>query len=179
MPYGCVDPDHFNAAIGTQESHWDVINYLADVILENAGPQYPDGIIFAPSLGGLPVPTGAARQFMTGATDGIIAAAKKSKVHLCDSENHGGIIEFLQKGFDAHYDLLKPYLLENCATIKQTLASNTAFQQVSLEGAKAVIKALPEATKYVNDPKLASAIANLFLSVMFDSQGGRYVFLRK
>lgn len=177
VPYGCNDPEHYDLQIGTQESHWTMIGEFADLILENAGPAFPNGIFFEPAIGGLPVPTGDARKFFSAATDGIVARAKQTKVHVCDPTNHGGMKTFLKDGFDAGFDLLKPYLRENCVAIRKALASTTDFQRVSLIGTKAVIKDLPNANRLVNDFNMTTAIANVFVTTMFDTDGGRYVLV--
>ena len=148
------------------------------LMMSNAGSQYPYGIFYSPQIGGLPIPTGTAREFLVNRTLRVLAAGKKGTPNLCTPQGQQALVMALAGDYAMHKSDLNEYLVNNCNEIRRVLRNDRGFQTLSLAGAKAIINSEPEALKLANgDQKLLAAISNIVFSYFFDSEGGHFVFV--
>lgn len=177
VPYACSHADVQEAKVGTRPEHWDVIHVYDVLLMSNGSLQFPNGLFYDSSIGGLPTPDASARKFLAGRTRRVLAAGKQALPNLCTSNGQSALVMTLQNDYQMYKNQLRQYLTSNCMAIDRAVNSRAGFAKLTLEGSKAIIDAMPEAARFVHDRKTLAAITNLVISYFFDSVNGNFVFV--
>lgn len=170
--YSCSDPEVAAEKPGTKPEHWDVYKLFIAPLYWDGGAEFPDGILFAPEIGGLPKPTGKAREFFTKGSQENIESLKEALPDVCSKEGQKTLADILIKSFNDHADDFTEYADANCQAIKTDENSVSDARSVLAEGAKAIIARIPEATKIEPDVRVVAAIAETVIAFLLDSNKG-------
>ena len=168
-PFSCSKPDVQKEKPGTKPEHWDAFEVLLRPLYADAGPQFPDGILFAQELGGMPKPTPAVRAFFTDGIRDAVHEAKKQLPDLCSAQGKHAFVNILKANYGKHHEDFKEYVLANCETLIKNKQSLTSALHILGTGAKALISALPDAAKFVPNEHVRSALAEIILNFDLES----------
>lgn len=172
-PFSCADLDEEAAKPGTRPEHWDAFRVLLKPLYWDGGAKFPNGILFAPEIGGMPVPTGSARTYFTDGIQGVLKQLQAKLPDLCTAAGAQVLVDVLQADYEKHRDDLKEYAESNCQTLLRDEKSLEGARNLLSTGAKAVIKAVPEAKQslYVPDERIRAALAEIIINFDLDAKG--------
>lgn len=175
-PFSCADPEVAALKPGSKPEHFEVMKLFAAPLFWDGGKDFPDGILFASKIGGMPVPTGKARDYFK---NGILQEAKEAEAHpvdFCSSQGTKVLTDTMIKSLEAHKDDLKEYAEKTCDALFKGEKSITGSRAVLANGARAIISKIPEALKIEPDARVVAALAEIVLTFDLDSKSGDLIF---